>query len=332
MAQHILEKVLRTVRNHGMFSEGDGVLVAVSGGPDSVFLAHALLELKNKLKLKKISVCNLDHSLRGRESREDSIFVKKLAEDLGLECVHKKVVLDKTRLKKLSTEELAREERYKFFRQAAKKTKTTVIATGHTLDDQAETVLMRFVKGASLKGMAGIAPVRCDEDVKFVRPLIDIEKKEIIDYLKLKSLPSRVDGTNLKPLYFRNIVRMEILPFLERYNPGLKRVLSNLAGHLREDFQFILEEKNKAKKKMFGPSCSGSLVRLSDIVVQPRAIQKEVLRDMLERSGGEVKKLSFKHWKEMENLITRKPKGKSVDLPGGVRLSRTENSIVFSRI
>jgi len=332
MRERIVEQVLKTVRNYEMLKAGDNVLVALSGGPDSVFLLHALHQLKNKFKLKSLYVCNLDHGLRGSESRGDSLFAKRLAGELGLEFIHKKINIDKRKSKNLSTEEIAREKRYKFFYTAAKKVNANVLATGHTLDDQAETNLMRLIKGASLKGIVGIASVREERGLRIIRPLIEIEKSEIAEYLDKANVPYRVDSTNVEPIYFRNIVRKEILPFLERYNPRLKRALFSLAEHLREDFEFIEEEKNKVRSWELGVGRGNLEIKLKDIIIQPRAIQKEVLRDMLEKAGGEVKKLSFRHWKELENLIRHKAKGNSVDLPGGIRVSRGEKTLAFCEI
>ena len=153
MPANLIERVLKTIRNYEMLKPGDTVLVAVSGGPDSIFLLQALAHLKNKLKLNNLVVCNLDHGIRGKESSQDSLFVKKITEYSDLGYIHKKIDLSKNRSKGLSTEETAREERYKFFKEAAKAVKAGVIATGHTLDDQAETILMRIIKGASLKGV-----------------------------------------------------------------------------------------------------------------------------------------------------------------------------------
>ena len=331
MRERIVEQVLKTIRNYEMLKDGDSVLVALSGGPDSVFLLHALHQLRNKLKLKSLYVCNLDHGLRGSESREDSLFAKRLADESGLEFIHKKINIDKRKSKKLSTEEIAREARYRFFYTAAKKVNANVLATGHTLDDQAETILMRLIKGASLKGIIGIASVREERDLRIIRPLIEIEKNEIAEYLDGAKMSYRVDSTNLEPVYFRNIVRKEILPFLERYNPRLKRALFSLAEHLREDFQFIQEEKHRRQETRGKRQGACVEIDLKKIVVQPKAIQKEILRDLLDEAGGEVKKLSFRHWKELENLIRHKAKGNSVDLPGGIRVSRGEKTLAFSK-
>jgi len=343
MKNNLIERVLRTTRNYNMFKPGDTVLAAVSGGPDSVFLLLTLKFLQPKLKIKKIFVCNLDHGIRGKESSADSLFVKKLAEDSGLGFIHKSINLPAGKPKELSTEEAAREERYKFFNEAAKTAKADVIATGHTLDDQAETVLMRIIKGASLKGMVGISPVRQDGAVRVVRPLLELEKKEIERYLDDRSVAYRIDSSNREPIYFRNVIRNEVMPYLERHNPRLKRVLSNLAEHLREDFEFIDEAKRNAIRNTPPASLSagqahdarreglGMEVKLKDIVIQPKALQKEILRDLLEKSGGEVKRLSFRHWKELEHLIARKSTGSRVDLPGDIRITRTATSLVFGK-
>ncbi|MBI5144176.1 MAG: tRNA lysidine(34) synthetase TilS [Candidatus Omnitrophica bacterium] len=331
MVKNLIERVLKTTRNYEMLQPKDRVLAAVSGGPDSIFLLHALIALKGNLKLGDLSVCNLDHGLRGAESKADSLFVKGVAERFKMTFIHKRVDLKRIKSKKLSVEEVAREERYKFFNAAAKKVNANIIATGHTLDDQAETILMRLIKGASLKGMVGISPVREESGLKIIRPLLELEKEEIKEYLDEKHIEYRIDRTNLESVYFRNVVRSDIIPFLERYNPRLKRVLSNLAEHLREDFKFIEEERSRAKRHI---SCQEGRVELSlkDIVIQPKAIQKEILRDALEMAGGELKRLSFRHWKEMEHLIGHKRKGNSIDLPGGIRITRTDKALAFSQL
>jgi tRNA(Ile)-lysidine synthase len=332
MAKNLIEQVLKTVRNYRMVKPGDTVLAAVSGGPDSIFLLHALLRLRNKLGINKIAACNLDHCLRGKESEDDSGFVKREAHRLGIECFSKRVDISAFKTKELSTEEAAREARYTFYAEAARKAGANVIATGHTIDDQAETVLMRIVKGASLKGLVGIAPVRDDGIIRIIRPLVELEKEELVGYLDGSDIRYRIDSSNLEDKYFRNIVRREIVPFLETYNPRLKRSLFNLAENLREDFEFIKHEKAMIGKRIITGGRGSVGIRLRDIVLQPSAIQKEVLRDSLEMAGGEVKKLSFRHWKEVDTLLKSKGKGFSIDLPGSIRVTRTASELVFKKI
>jgi tRNA(Ile)-lysidine synthase len=330
MAGNLTERVLKTIRNYEMLKPADTVLTAVSGGPDSIFLLRVLTGLKGKLRLKKIVVCNLDHGIRGKESVEDSLFVKNLSKDLKLGFIHKKINLSKKKSKALSTEEAAREERYRFFNDAARAVKANVIATGHTLDDQAETILMRIIKGASLKGIIGISPVRDEGPLRIIRPLFELEKSEIERYLNERGAEYRIDSTNAEPLYFRNVVRRDIMPFLEKYNPRIKRSLCSLAEHLREDFEFINEAKSAIGN--LTRLSKGSLeIRLGDIAIQPKALQKEIVRDALDKIGGEVKRLNFRHWKEMEQFIKHKRKGSSIDLPGDIRVTRTATSLVFRK-
>ena len=327
---NLVERVLKTIRNYEMLKPNDTVLIAVSGGQDSMFLLQAMNYLKTKLKLKKLVVCNLDHGIRGKESAEDSLFVKTRAEDLNLGFIHKKIDLSKKRSKGSSMEEAARKERYEFFNEAALSAGANVAATGHTLDDQAETILMRIIKGASLKGIVGISPVREERGIRVIRPLFELEKGEIEKYLDERGLEYRIDSTNKEPLYFRNVVRKEILPFLEKYNPRLKRALCSLAEHLREDLEFIRESKEALRHKP--KEADGVLeIKLKDLITQPKALQKEVLRDALDKIGGEVKRLNFRHWKEAEQLIARKRKGSSLDLPGDIRITRTAASILFQK-
>ena len=330
MSKNLIERVLKTIRNYEMLKPKDTVLVAVSGGADSLFLLHALSHLKAKLKLNKLIVCNLDHGIRGKESREDSAFVKKIAEDLNMGFIHKRIDLSKKRSKRLSTEELAREERYKFFRISAETVKADVIAMGHTLDDQAETILMRIIKGASLKGIIGISPVREEGSLKIVRPLFELEKVEIERHLDERGVEYRIDSTNAKGIYFRNVVRKDIVPFLEKYNPRFKRSLCSMAEHLREDFEFIREAKVSVGH--ISHIMEGSLeIRLKDLVIQPGALQKEIIRDALDKIGGEVKRLNFRHWKEMEQFIKHKRRGNAMDLPGDIRVTRTASSLIFCK-
>jgi len=329
MDRLLKEQVLKTIRSYEMLGPGTKVIVALSGGPDSVFLFYALMALKSKLKIKDIAVCHIDHGLRGRESRADSAFTKELCAKFGVKFFEKKVNLKKAKSDGLSTEERAREMRYRFYKEIAEKLGARVVATGHTLDDQAETVLMRIIKGSALKGIVGIPPAREEGKVKFIRPLIALEKRAIREWLDSEKLSYRIDATNLENIYFRNTVRNEIIPYLEKYNPRLKRVLFNLAEHLREDFEFIENEKLKIKG-IIGRQRRGRFeIELKKIAVQPKALQKEILRDALERSGGAVKRLSYRHWKDMERFIKYNRRGSSLDLPGGVRVSRTDSSLIF---
>lgn len=312
-----------------MIKSGDKVLVAVSGGPDSVFLLHVLKGLEGKLGI-KLFVCHLDHSTRGKESSLDAKFVRRLAKKLNLRAVTAKIK-EKQSSKKLSKEEWLREKRYLFFKRSARTVRADAIATAHTMDDQAETVIMRVIKGSSIKGLVGVHPVRFENKIKFIRPLIRFEKKELLRFLEKSKIPYCLDRTNKENAFFRNRIRNKLLPHLARYNPRIKRSLCNLAESLKEDFDFIAGEKKKRASLLKGEGPARSIC-LSSLLLQPKAIQKEMMRETLLLMGANVKKLTYRHWKDIEDFVTKKAKGKSLDLPDGVRVVKAENTINFIKL
>ena len=325
----ITNNILNTIKYYGMLEKGDKVLTAVSGGSDSVFLLCALRRLKDKLGL-KLWVAHMDHGIRGEESRKDAEFVRKLARSLDLKFVHKKLKPDAKKTK-ISLEEHLRAARYDFFKKAAKKTGANIVATAHTMDDQAETVLMRIVKGASLKGVVGIHPVRLEKKVKFIRPLIEIRKKDILGFLKKERIPYRIDRTNLDDKFLRNRVRNKLLPYLRKINPQVERSLCNLADSLREDFDFIEKEKKK-KRALIKKRKRTYYIALSDILLQPKAIRREMIRDAMGLTGANIKKLTFRHWKDIDLFLRTKRTGKALDLPGSVKIERRADCLIFSKL
>jgi len=327
MKKDIIKTVEDSIRRVDMAKERERILVAVSGGPDSVFLLYALYSLRGKLNI-ELAVANLDHGLRGKASQLDSRFVKYLAEGFEIPFIHKKLNKSVYKDKKLSKEEIARKYRYEFLIKSAKKLNMHAIATGHTLDDHVETIMMRIIKGTTLRGVMGIPRTREESSIRIIRPLLDLTKTDIEDYLKLHSIPYRTDHTNMGDAYFRNTVRNRILPYLSQYNPRIKYALMNLSENLREDFDFLEEER--AKRKMSFHSKGDRLaLKMKDIIVQPKTLQREVIKDALSKSGSNIKKLSYKHWKDVDEFIRLCQRGKSIDLPGGVRIKKDQDSLIF---
>jgi len=327
MKKDLVQNAFETIQRQDMLEKGTKLLLAVSGGPDSIFLFHALYNLRSRLGV-ELYIANLDHGIRKDASKADSRFVEELSRKFSISFVHKRIDPAVYKRSKLSKEEIAREKRYEFLISSAKKLDIRTIAMGHTIDDQAETVLMRIIKGASLKGLVGIPAARYEQGIKIIRPLINISKQDIVKYLKDESISYRIDGSNQEDIYLRNKVRNRVLPYLEKYNPRIKHALTNLAQSLREDFEFIEEEKRKRTQQLFS---NGDEVCLSlkDIIVQPKALRKEILRDTLSKAGSNIKKLSYRHWQDMDDFIKRRQKGKCIDLPGDVRIKKTQDSLVF---
>jgi len=326
--QAFVKNVKDAVKQYDMFRPGERVLVAVSGGCDSVCLLRVLYGMRKSLGTELV-VANMDHGIRGSESARDSLFVEKLAEELGLPFCFQKIDPSGSGRSKISVEEYLRKRRYEFFRKAASEHGCDVLATGHTIDDQAETVLLRLVTGSSLNGLAGIPAVRYEGDLRVVRPLIRTGKKEVLDHLDSCGWGFREDRTNKETKYLRNRIRHEVLPFLEKYNPRIRRSLANLSETIREDLDLIESEKEKAMGRSL---VHGSpRVKIKDLVLQPKSLRKAVFKELFSRAGGDIKKLTYRHWKDMDCLICAGKKGDSLDLPGRVMASRSRDEIEFAK-
>ena len=321
-----LKRVKDAIKHYDMLHEGDKVLVAVSGGADSVCLLEALVALRKALGI-GIVVANMDHCLRGTESEKDSSFVRGLCRKLDLPFVHKKVNVKAAGKKGASTEEKAREKRYAFLKEAARKSGCGVIATGHTMDDQAETVLMRVVYGASPSGLAGIPAVRDEGGFTLIRPLIRTSREEIVGFLKKTGAKFVEDSSNKDVRFLRNKLRIEVMPLLEKCNPKLKRSLVNLSDAVREDLAFLEAEQGK----ITGKYASRTKVAIKDMILQPKALRKQVFKELFKRAGGNVKKLTYRHWMDMDNFLRAAEKGKSLDFPGDIRVTKVRDELVFGK-
>ncbi len=229
--------LLKHVRQLGLLSPGDRVVVAVSGGPDSVALLQVLCAWRDRLGL-SLAVVHVEHGLRGEESLEDATFVEQLARQLGLPFYLKRINL-KSLLRKRkgeSVQAVARERRYAQLQAVAREWGGTKIAVGHTQDDQAETVLLSMLRGAGLAGLSGMPAQR---EPCVIRPFLQVSRSEILQYLDEKRRKFRVDSSNENPKYARNRLRRELIPLLKTFNPNVISVLSRQAAILREEHQYL---------------------------------------------------------------------------------------------
>ena len=314
----LIQQVKQTIKEWKMLSGGQTVVAAVSGGADSVVMIHLLLELSEELGL-RIIAAHMDHGLRGEESRRDHDFVKGLAKRLGLEFVSKR--LKKGELKGLggSPQEAARVKRYAFFSDVALKYKAQRVALGHTSDDQAETVIMRLLKGSSLSGLSGIPPVRG----VFVRPLIQTSRASVEEHAREQGIAFVTDSTNLTVKYLRNRVRLELIPKLAKeYNPSIKETLARTALVLSSDDDFI----EKAAIKAFGAAL---IEQRAGIVVLDRGKLKRMHRALSARvflasvhSLGVEGELGSLHVDAFFGIMNGRRPNASISLPGGAGARR----------
>ena len=237
-----IDKVKDTIKKYGMLKRGRSLCVAVSGGVDSMVLLRVLYVLKDELFL-KLSVCHVNHNLRGSESRRDLAFVRDASRKMGFRFMSTTLKKGELTIRKgVSLQSLARDKRFRALEEAMKELQADAIVLGHNADDSVETFLMRVLKGCGLKGLCGIPPKRGP----FVRPLIETSREEIERYAKQESIRYVEDSTNRTDKYLRNSVRLKLLPFIERhYNPAIKDTVLRTQSVLQRDEAFI-EETSKA--------------------------------------------------------------------------------------
>ncbi len=284
-----------------MFSTADTVIVAVSGGPDSVFLLHALTKLRHSLGI-SLSVAHLNHGLR-KSASKDQRFVENLARKFQLPFVTRHASITQ---KHTSLEEAARKARFHFLTETAKRQKGNAIALGHTKDDLAETVLMRILRGSGLYGLRSILPKRKIDGVYFVRPLRDLTKDEILKYLKKNHIAFCIDPTNKNKNFFRNRIRLELLPLLERkYNPDVKNALAHLSETAVTDYDYLEKAARQSAKKIFRHSKARNEISfpLDKFSKLHPSLRRMLLRLAIAKLQGDTRRLTFSHIEGIENLI-----------------------------
>lgn len=310
-----------------LIPEGTSVLAAVSGGADSVALLHLLHGLA-KRRCVRVTVAHLDHGLR-RGSRADRRFVERLARDLQLNCIGARREVAAARRKDESPEEAARRVRWMFLREAARNAGCERVATGHTLDDQAETVLMRLIRGAGATALTGMAE---SGPGPIVRPLLAIERVALRSYLKRREASFREDPSNRDLRFDRNRVRHLVLPLLtDQLNPRAARHLVHAAGKFREDALHLdaLAEaafEELSQRDRFGRVVLDAerLARLSPVVA------KRLARLALRRAGADARRISRLHIDGLLDLA-RGGRGRRLHLPSRIEALRERGRIVLGR-
>lgn len=320
-AMTFLNKIQQTIEKYRLLAKNDRVVVAVSGGPDSVALLYALNYLKKHYKL-SLCVAHLDHMLR-KASGEDRRFTERLAHSLSLPVISGSADVARSRSRG-SLEEAARKERLDFLFRVARETKADVVALGHNLDDQAETVLMRIIRGAGLYGLSAISPRRKISGFVVIRPLIEVRRAQIESFLRSKKIKARLDKTNRQDIFLRNRIRKRLLPLLEKeYNKNIKSVLSTMADTVGSDYEYLCLQAERVLGRM------GRGIDLTLYGRLHKALQRMVVRLCIARLKGDTRRVNFRHILEIEDLAFRRPENSIVNLPGGIVVAKKRNRLKF---
>ena len=309
---------------------GNTLVVAVSGGPDSVALLRSLDRLSRPFEL-HLHVAHLDHDFRGEEAVEDARFVAALAGELGLPCtVEKQDPTEYQAGRKITSfEQLAREMRYSFLASTARRVGAALVALGHTSDDQAETVLLHVLRGSGLQGLRGMSEVapwpwpRDIRDVNIFRPLLDATKAETADYCHQLGQAYRMDSGNLLPRFTRNRVRRELLPHLAaEYNPRVRESLLRLSRTAAVETDFVETELDRLWPSLADEANGVVSLALTGLEALHPALRSAALRRAYSVIVGDKRRLRESHVAEMLGMIDGAATGATVQLPQGLALVR----------
>ena len=320
-------RVLRTMRKHDLLPLGGRVLVALSGGPDSVALLHILRTLERRGVLVVAGAAHLNHQLRGAEADADEAFCGDLAAASGIRFVAgRSDVAALARESGRSVEDAARVARYRFLNDTATALDAAAIAVGHSRDDQAETFLLRLIRGAGAAGLAGIRP-RAD---RVIRPLIDISRAELRQYAAAHGLEFREDTSNADLRIPRNRVRHELLPHLERFSPVIAATLARAAGLARDDEEFLDKLAIESAASIVLLESDGVAVDIAGLTALAPALASRVARKALSAAAPD-RFIGFQHIDDLLDLARRGAEGAAVTLPG-VSATRRGPRIVFGLV
>jgi tRNA(Ile)-lysidine synthase len=310
------------LHRHGLANTAG--VIAVSGGPDSVALAHLCVGLIHEGKIARLIFAHVNHQLRGAESDADESFVKQMADDTRITCKTTRIgVAAIAEAEKDNLESIARRERYRWLAEVAHEEGAAWIATGHNADDQAETVLFRLLRGSGLIGLGGMSERRpIGNGLWLIRPLISTRRQELHDYLRAEQIPYRVDSSNRDLRFTRNRLRLELLPMLEEhFNPAAVNVLCRLADQVQEVSAIVVGEAGRLRAEAELPRAGAMLVFSVERLGRASAnLVREMFRLVWQREGWPMGDMDFARWNRLIDIVTGSCP--AWDFPGRVHARR----------
>ncbi|QSZ27222.1 tRNA lysidine(34) synthetase TilS [Aceticella autotrophica] len=323
----MVKKVLNTIKKYDMIQKNDTIVVGVSGGPDSICLLNILYELKDIYKI-KLYVVHINHMLRGKEAEKDAEFVENMCRGMDIPFFLFKTDVKKYAVEmKYSEEQAGREKRYNAFNEILKKVNADKIAVAHNKNDAAETVLLNILRGTGTTGLAGIKPVNGN----IIRPLIEISRKQIEDYLREKGLKFVVDRTNYEDKYNRNKVRLRLIPFIEdTFGVDIVENLYRTSRIIMEDNEYLDLHSEKVFDEIAIHCDEEIRLRIDGLIKQHDAVKKRLLRIAYKKLKGDFDGLEYIHIEDILSLL-RKQTSARIDLPFGIEVIKSYNNLIFRK-
>lgn len=319
--------VLKTIKSKELINYGEGVIVGISGGYDSVCLLHVLYSISNELGI-KIYPVHVNHMLRGEEALRDENFVKSFCSTLGLEVYVKHIdVARKAKLEKTSLEEAGRNARYEAFSLVAEEYGASKIAVAHSRNDQAETILMRICRGTGLEGIRGMEYKRDN----IIRPLLDVDRLQIEEYVNGIGIEAVTDSSNLHTDYFRNRIRLNVIPVINEASGlditenllRLSKIVVAEDDYLRYNSELYYQKAVLSEKRMY------TELDLNVLTEMHQAVRLRVLRIAVEKTCGTLNGFEYIHMNKIDSLIEDGRTGAQIDLPHSMAVVRTYNSLIL---
>lgn len=323
------ETFTRTIKKSDLLKKKDKLILGISGGPDSVFMLHQFVKIKEEYKLRLVCA-HFNHSLREEADSEEN-FVKNICDKLSIKFISVKKDVNKF-FNGDSLEQTARNLRFDFFSQVSRQVKIKKVALAHHKDDLIETVLMRLIRGSGLKGLRGFLPKTRFKSLTVIRPLVAITKKEILDWLKKENISYCIDKSNFEDKFFRNRIRLKLLPLLKELNPNIVNNLYNLSQNISLDYDFIYtfsyHKFLSLKRKEKNNSLCLDLAGLKEL---PLAIFNNVIRVAIEEVKGNTRRLETRHLDEVRDLVFHRRTTSIVDLPN-ILLKKEEKTLLIQSL
>lgn len=325
-SKNLLITVKNTIKNYHMLDNHHLILVGVSGGPDSMVLLNILTELYPN----KVVAAHLNHMFRGEEAERDATFVREQCFELGVPSIIEQVdvplFMQQTGL---GAQEAARQVRYQFYLKTAKSIGATHIALGHHANDQAETILMRLIRGTGTYGLSGIPYIRDYEELKIIRPLLDVTRNEIENYCQQNTILYRIDKSNLSTKYFRNEIRLNVIPYLQDLNINITEHLHQLAKTMQDENTYFTKiAEDFLTKNNIDISKDGFSIDIDKLKNLDLALQRRVIHLIL-RYLNVHNEITYKHIENIIQLAKHQHPSKSINIPG-VTVYRNYGELVFT--
>lgn len=329
----MVKKIIETtIREHHLIHEGEHVVMGLSGGPDSVCLFFVLKELSEEMNF-RLHAVHVNHSFRPGAAEKDQLYVEELCRQAQVPC--RTFVYDCNALareKGLTSEEAGRQARYEAFYKTAEELQVPKekikIAVAQNANDQAETVLFRLMRGSGTDGLAGMEYSRMEKDICVIRPLLDTWRKDIEDYCREKKLKPRIDRTNLEPVYTRNKIRLQLIPYLEEnFNPNIMEAMNRLSCIAGEDREFLWQSAEETYEKL--KEAEGVLPQ-QELAQLPKAIRHRVMLKAL-KTQGLTQDVAYTHLEAADRILEKTGESRIAEFPEGYQMVVRYGQAVFCK-